>query len=268
MDRSKIMGEGITYDDVLLVPDHTTVLPEEVATKTRFSRSIEIHIPLCSSPMDTVTEANLAIALAQEGGIGVIHKNLSPEKQGAEVQKVKRSANGVILNPVTLPPDATLGQARSLMREYNISGIPILSGKTRLEGILTHRDLRFEENLSRKIDEVMTKPPLVTAPFETTLDEARAILNRNKVEKLLLVDDGMELMGLITMKDIDKLEEFPDATRDARGRLRVGAAVGVGDVERIEDLIRCEVDFLVVDSAHGHSQNVIDTVRLLSLIHI
>jgi IMP dehydrogenase len=239
MVDEKTPWQGITYDDVLLVPAYSDHLPTEVTTKSKFSRNIEINIPICSSPMDTVTMAPLAIALAQEGGIGVIHKNLTPEKQGAEVQKVKRSANGVILNPVILPPDATLDRARSLMREFNISGIPVVQ-KEHLVGILTHRDLRFEENLTRPISDVMTKSPLISAPIETTLEEARAILSKNKVEKLLLVDEAMKLKGLITMKDIDKLEQFPNATRDTRGRLRVGAAVGVNDLERIEELIRRE----------------------------
>jgi IMP dehydrogenase len=264
MDEEKVLGEGITYDDVLLVPARSAILPDRVETKSWISRNIDVNIPIVSSPMDTVTEAPLAIALAQEGGIGVIHKNLTPEKQGAEVEKVKRSANGVILDPVTLPANAKLGFARDIMREYNISGIPVVSNG-RLEGILTHRDLRFEEDLGRPISEVMTRSPLVTAPTTTTLTEARSILSKNKVEKLLLVDEKnpTRLEGLITMKDIVKLEDFPGATRDDRGRLRVGAAVGVNDEERIEELIKREVDFLVVDSAHGHSDNVIRTVQFI-----
>jgi len=266
MSESKILWEGITYDDVLLVPARSAVLPGEVSIRTRFSRNIEMNIPLCSSPMDTVTEAPMAIALAQEGGIGVIHKNLPPDKQGQEVEKVKRSANGVILNPVTLPEDASLGRARDIMREYNISGIPVVTGEA-LKGILTHRDLRFEEDLSRPIAEVMTRHPLVTAPFETTLEQARDILNTNKVEKLLLVDGEGRLAGLITMKDIDKLQEFPHASRDDRGRLRVGAAVGVDDVDRIGELIEREVDVLVVDTAHGHTENVLRTIRYIKENH-
>ncbi|MHC4779314.1 MAG: IMP dehydrogenase, partial [Planctomycetota bacterium] len=264
MFEDKILGDGITYDDVLLVPARSSLLPGEVTTKSRISRNIEVNIPIVSSPMDTVTEAPLAIALAQAGGIGVIHKNLTPEKQGTEVQKVKRSANGVILDPVTLPPEAKLGDAREIMRKYNISGIPVATDG-HLKGILTHRDLRFEEDLQRPISDVMTRPPLVKASTQTTLTEARSILSKNKVEKLLLVDDDDPslLKGLITMKDIVKLEQFPGASRDKRGRLRVGAAVGVNDEERIEELIAREVDFLVVDTAHGHSDNVIKTIRFI-----
>jgi IMP dehydrogenase len=210
--------------------------------------------------MDTVTEAELAIALAQEGGLGVIHKNMSIEEQTREVDKVKRSENGIIVDPITLPPDATVGEAREIMRGHNISGVPItVNGK--LRGILTRRDLRFLESNELRIEEVMTKENLVTAPADTSLVEADRILTKNKVEKLLLVDDDYRLRGLITIKDIDKLHRYPNACKDARGRLRVGAAVGVHDYERIGSLLEADVDVLIVDSAHGHSQNVIETVR-------
>jgi IMP dehydrogenase len=227
--------------------------------------------------MDTVTEAALAIALAQEGGIGIIHKNLSTEKQALEVEKVKRSENGVIVDPITLPPSATIGQARRIMREYNVSGIPIVDGEanidergtrrhsttkpSKLVGIMTRRDLKFQEDDNRKLGDVMTKENLITAPEETTLDEAERILYQAKVEKLLLVDPEQRLVGMITMRDIDKLHQFPNACKDKRGRLRVGAATGVKDFARVEALIKADVDVVVVDTAHGHSNNVIETVR-------
>ncbi len=216
--------------------------------------------------MDTVTEAELAIALAQEGGLGVIHKNMSIEEQAREVDKVKRSENGVIVDPITLPPGATVGQAREIMGGHNISGVPItVNGK--LRGILTRRDLRFLESNELRIEEVMTKDNLVTAPADTSLEEADRILTRNKVEKLLLVDDEYRLKGLITIKDIDKLHRYPNACKDGRGRLRVGAAVGVHDYERISSLLEADVDVLIVDSAHGHSRNVIETVRKIKKDH-
>ncbi len=257
----KVAYLGITFDDVLLEPRHSDVVPSEVSVATRLTRRIELHIPLLSSPMDTVTESEMAIALAQEGGLGVIHKNLSVERQTEEVDKVKRSANGIIVDPVTLPPDATIARAREVMAQHNVSGIPITIDGGRLAGIITRRDLRFQENSDRKIAEVMTRDSLVTATGAVTLEEAEKILMANKVEKLLLVDENRKLTGLITIKDIDKMRRFPQACKDRQGRLRVGAAVGVHDYDRIASLISKGVDVLVVDSAHGHSANVIATVR-------
>jgi IMP dehydrogenase len=285
MEHPKILHDGITFDDVLLIPARSDFVPSDADTHTRLTRQIELNIPLISAPMDTVTEAALAIALAQEGGVGIVHKNLSVENQAREVEKVKRSENGVIVDPITLPPTATVGLARKVMREYNVSGIPIVEGgedasgadflarrkhagtgnglakAARLLGILTRRDLKFQEDDSRQIGEVMTKENLVTAPEETTLDEAERMLYKSKVEKLLLVDRENRLAGLITMRDIDKMHQFPHSCKDKRGRLRVGAATGVKDFARVEALIRADVDVVVVDTAHGHSRNVIDTVR-------
>jgi IMP dehydrogenase len=260
--HDRIAYKGITFDDVLLEPSYSDVVPRETDVRTQLSRSVRINIPIVSSPMDTVTESELAIALAQEGGIGIIHKNLSVELQTREVDKVKRSENGIITDPITLTPDATVGQARRLMEEHHVSGVPIILGPEKLlKGILTRRDLKFLDDNNQKINEVMTKEGLVTAPENTTLDVAEKILTRNKVEKLLLVDDQFRLKGLITIKDIDKILKFPNACKDARGRLKVGAAVGVHDFERAASLIDAGVDVLVVDSAHGHSRNVIETVR-------
>src|SRR5690349_3441346 len=275
MEHSKILHDGITFDDVLLIPSRSDFVPSDADTHSRLTRAIELNIPLISAPMDTVTEAALAIALAQEGGIGVIHKNLSVENQAREVEKVKRSENGVIVDPITLPPSATIAQARRIMREYNVSGIPIVDAEgasetarsktnghsPRLVGIMTRRDLKFQEDDNRRIGDVMTKENLVTAPESTTLDEAERILYHAKVEKLLLIDAENRLKGLITMRDIDKLHQFPNASKDRRGRLRVGAATGVKDFARVEALIKADVDVVVVDTAHGHSKNVIETVR-------
>jgi IMP dehydrogenase len=258
--QDRIAYQGITFDDVLLEPAYSDVLPKEVDVRTQLSRNILINLPILSSPMDTVTESELAIALAQEGGLGVIHKNMSVPLQTREVDKVKRSANGIITDPVTLPPDETVGNARRIMEQQNISGVPITVNGF-LRGILTKRDLRFLADNNQRLSEVMTRDNLVTAPERTTLVEAERILTENKVEKLLLVDENYKLKGLITIKDIDKLMNFPNACKDQRGRLRVGAAVGVNDYERAESLIRAGVDVLVVDSAHGHSGNVLETVR-------
>lgn len=258
----RIAYQGITFDDVLLEPAYSEVVPRDVDVRTQLTQNIRLNIPIISSPMDTVTESELAIALAQEGGLGIIHKNMSIPDQTREVDKVKRSENGIITDPVTLPPDETVGTARRLMEEHNIGGVPITVNGY-LKGILTRRDLRFLTDNSQKLSEVMTKDNLVTAPEHTTLEEAERILTANKVEKLLLVDDTYRLRGLITIKDIDKLTNFPHACKDRRGRLRVGAAIGVHDFERAESLIRAGVDVLVVDSAHGHSANVIDTVTEL-----
>src|ERR1700676_1912639 len=257
-----IAYQGITFDDVLLEPGYSDVLPRDVDVHTQLTPNIRLKLPVLSSPMDTVTESDLAIALAQEGGIGIIHKNLSIADQTNEVDKVKRSENGIITDPITLPPDETVGNARRIMEQHKISGVPItVSGF--LKGILTRRDLRFLADNNQRLSEVMTKDNLVTAPENTTLEAAERILTENKVEKLLLVDEKYKLKGLITIKDIDKLTNFPQACKDRRGRLRVGAAVGVHEFERAESLIRAGVDVLVVDSAHGHSGNVLESVREL-----
>ncbi len=265
---SKIVTEGITFDDVLLIPQRSQVLPSDADTRTKLTRNITINIPLVSAPMDTVTESATAIALAQEGGIGIIHKNLSVEAQAREVATVKRSANGVITDPITLGPDDTVGRAIELMHAHNVSGFPItadgsndLRSKGRLVGILTRRDLKFAGDNTTPIHEVMTKDNLVTAPAGTTLSEAEGFLNQHKVEKLLLVDDAGNLGGLITMRDLDRLSRFPRACVDDRGRLRCGAAVGPGQMDRVEALIAAEVDVLVVDTAHGHSKGVLETVK-------
>jgi IMP dehydrogenase len=260
MQQERIAYQGITFDDVLLEPAYSDVVPRDVDIRTQLTRSIRLNLPVLSSPMDTVTESDLAIALAQEGGLGVIHKNLNIADQTLEVDKVKRSENGIITDPSTLPPDETVGTARRLMEEHKISGVPITVNGY-LKGILTRRDLRFLTDNNLRIREVMTSENLITASESTTLEEAERILMRNKVEKLLLVDDKYRLKGLITIKDIDKLSRFPNACKDARGRLRVGAAIGVNDFERAESLLSAGVDVLVVDSAHGHSSNVVYTVR-------
>lgn len=256
--------EGITFDDVLLVPGYSEVLPDEIDLGTSFSRNVRLNIPISSAAMDTVTESRLAIAVAQEGGIGVIHRNLSVEAQAQEVYKVKRSESGVITDPVTLTPEGTIAEARGTMETYNISGIPIVeAGGDKLVGILTRRDLRFEERSEVKIGDVMTKSRLITAPMGTSLQEAQSILNENKIEKLLLVDDELRLRGLITIKDIDKQVRFPNACKDERGRLRVGAAVGVDDDERAGALLEAGADVIVIDTAHGHSRRVMETLERL-----
>jgi len=257
----KIRFQAITFDDVLLVPRHSDVLPADVDVSTQLTRRIRMNIPVISSPMDTVTENAMAIALAQEGGLGVIHKNMSVKRQTEEVEKVKRSANGIIVNPATLPPHATVQEARQLMDEYNVSGVPIIRSDGHLEGIITRRDLRFLANWDLRVSDVMTRENLVTATGTVTLEEAEKILMEKKVEKLLLVDEEFRLTGLITIKDIDMMRSFPNACKDAQGRLRVGAAVGIHDYERVASLIQKGVDVLVVDSAHGHSANVLETVR-------
>jgi IMP dehydrogenase len=262
MSKSKIVAEGITFDDVLLVPAKSDFVPSQAETSTQLTNNIRINIPIVSAAMDTVTEAALAIALGQEGGIGIIHKNLSVEAQKREVAKVKRSEHGVILDPVTLSPAEPVKMARQLMDEHNVSGVPIIDGK-KLVGILTRRDLKFLKDYDVKIGEIMTKDNLVTGPAGTSLEQAKEILQKHKVEKLLLINGDGELAGLITMRDIDRVQQYPLAARDRRGRLRVGAAVGVQDYERIEALIAAEADVIVVDTAHGHSQNVIDTVKAI-----
>ncbi|MFN9372836.1 MAG: IMP dehydrogenase [Planctomycetaceae bacterium] len=258
--EDRIAYRGMTFDDVLLEPAFSELLPSSVEVNTRLTRNIGLNVPIISSPMDTVTESEMAIALAQEGGLGIIHKNMSVDQQALEVDRVKRSEHGVIVDPVTLPPDATVGEACEIMDSRNIGGVPITeNGK--LRGILTRRDLRFLESKQTRISEVMTRDKLVTAPENTSLETAQRILRENKVEKLLLVDEDYQLKGLITIKDIDKNLRFPNACKDARGRLRVGAAVGVHDYSRADLLIEKGVDVIVVDSAHGHTRNVMDTVR-------
>ena len=261
LDR-KFAREGLTFDDVLLVPAESGVLPNDVSTRARLTRSIEIAIPVVSAAMDTVTEARLAIALAREGGIGILHRNLSIEEQVAEADKVKRSEAGMIVEPVTLPPSARVGEAVALMAHYKVSGVPITDDAGVLVGILTNRDLRFEDDLDQPVSALMTARNLVTAPVGTTLAEAEEILHRHKIEKLPVVDADGRLRGLITVKDIQKKVQFPHATKDDRGRLRVGAAVGVGPdaLERAQALAAAGADVLVVDTAHGHSLGVIEMV--------
>ena len=262
LDR-KFAKEGLTFDDVLLVPAESRVLPNDVSTRTRLSRSVELSIPVVSAAMDTVTEARLAIALAREGGIGIVHRNLSIEEQAAEVDRVKRSESGMIVEPVTLPPGALVRDALELMARYKVSGVPITEAGGVLVGILTNRDLRFETDVEQPVSALMTSRNLVTAPTGTTLAEAEDILHRHKIEKLPVVDGDGRLCGLITVKDIQKKIEYPQATKDDRGRLRVGAAVGVGPeaAERAQALVAAGADVLVVDTAHGHSSGVLEMVR-------
>ena len=259
---------GLTFDDVVLLPRRSNILPADVETSTQLTRKIRINIPLLSAAMDTVTEGRLAIALAREGGIGIIHRALPPDKQAAEVDKVKKSESGMILSPITISPDHTLRKALHLMSTYRISGIPVTKGR-KLVGILTNRDLRFENRLDLKVGQVMTKEKLITAPEGTSLEKAQTILHEHRIEKLPVVNDQFELQGLITIKDIQKKIEYPFACKDAHGRLRVGAAIGVGaDVdERIERLTKAGIDVLVVDTAHGHSQSVLDQVEALKVQH-
>jgi IMP dehydrogenase len=265
----KFGKEGLTFDDVLLLPAESSVLPNDVTTVTRLTPAIELNIPLISAAMDTVTEARLAIALARAGGIGIVHRNLSIADQVAEVDKVKRSESGMIVEPVTLQPADSVADALELMERYRISGVPITDDEGILVGILTNRDLRFETDTSQPVSALMTSRNLVTAPVGTTLEEAEAILHRNKIEKLPVVDADGRLKGLITVKDISKKIKYPDATKDDQGRLRVGAAVGVGTdaLERAAALVDAEVDILIVDTAHGHSHGVLDVVRRIKGEH-
>ncbi|HZT14462.1 MAG TPA: IMP dehydrogenase [Gaiellaceae bacterium] len=258
----KFAKEGLTFDDVLLVPAESSVLPNEVSTATRFTRTIALEVPVASAAMDTVTESRMAIALAREGGIGILHRNLPIEAQVGEVDRVKRSEAGMIAEPVTLRPEASVDEALELMRRYHISGVPITDDGGVLVGILTNRDLRFERDTSQPVSALMTSRNLVTAPVGTTLGEAETLLHRHRIEKLPIVDADGRLTGLITVKDISKRVEFPQATKDARGRLRVGAAVGVGTdaLERAQALVGAGADVLVVDTAHGHSQGVLEMV--------
>ncbi len=257
--------EALTFDDVLLVPARSEVVPARVDVATRLTRNIRLNIPLLSAAMDTVTESRLAIAMAQQGGVGVIHKNLSVEAQAEEVDKVKRSESGMIVDPITMRPDQKIFEALDLMSKYKISGVPITEPSGRLLGILTNRDLRFETRTDLTVSEVMTKKNLVTVPVGTTLEQAKAILHEHKIEKLLVVDREYHLKGLITVKDIQKMIKYPNACKDALGRLRVGAAVGVGaeTADRARALVDARVDLLVVDTAHGHTAGVLETVRQL-----
>jgi IMP dehydrogenase len=263
----KVGPEALTFDDVLLVPRYAGVHPRDVDTRSRFARGIDVNIPVVSAAMDTVTEASMAIALARLGGIGVIHKNMSIAEQVAQVDRVKRSESGMIVDPVTLPPDATLAEAHAIMARFHISGVPITQDG-RLVGILTNRDLRFEDDHSLKVSEVMTRTRLITAPVGTTLESARAILAKHRIEKLPVVDERMMLKGLITVKDIEKRIKHPNACKDPLGRLRAAAAVGAaGDyVERAHELVRAGVDALVIDSAHGHSAGVLEATRRLKSV--
>jgi IMP dehydrogenase len=266
------LSEALTFDDVLLVPRHSTILPSQVDVSSRLTPRIRLNVPILSAAMDTVTESRLAIAMAQQGGLGVIHKNLSVEEQASEVDRVKRSESGMIVNPITLSPTHRIHEALELMKRYRISGVPITedgSKEGRLVGILTNRDLRFETGVERPIAEVMTKDNLITVPVGTTLDQARERFHRHKIEKLLVVDADYRLKGLITVKDIQKLIKYPAACKDALGRLRVAAAVGVSrdTLERADALVAAHVDVLVVDTAHGHSQGVLDMVGVLRERH-
>ncbi len=266
MRSKKIIGEAITYDDVLLVPAKSSVVPRDVDVTTRLTKNIRLNIPLLSAAMDTVTESEMAIALAREGGIGIIHKNLSIERQAEEVDKVKRSESGMIMNPVTLTADKTVGDVLDLMTKFSVSGIPIVAdGK--LVGILTNRDLRFQPNRALRVADVMTSTNLITAPIGTTLEEAEVILQKHKIEKLPVVDKNGKLKGLITFKDIQKKKRFPNACKDKHGRLRVGAAVGVtaDTMDRVDALVKAGVDVVIIDTAHGHSKGVIEMLKRVKL---
>ncbi|MEO1487183.1 MAG: IMP dehydrogenase [Bacteroidota bacterium] len=260
---SKIIGEGLTYDDVLLVPGYSEVLPREVDITTRFTRNIRINVPIVSAAMDTVTESQMAIAMAREGGIGVLHKNMTIAQQATKVRKVKRAESGMIMDPVTLPKDALVRDAKASMREHSIGGIPIVDDQQKLIGIVTNRDLRFEKNNERPISEVMTSENLVTVGEGTSLSEAEVILQKNRIEKLPVVDDNYKLVGLITFRDITKLTQKPIANKDQYGRLRVAAALGVTPdaTERADALVSAGVDALVIDTAHGHSRGVVGILK-------
>lgn len=263
MPKERII-EGLTFDDVLLLPSKSNILPKDVDVSTNFSRSIRINIPLCSSAMDTVTEAQMAIAIAREGGIGIIHRAMPADKQALEVDKVKKSESGMIIDPITVSPNAPISEAMEMMERYKISGVPVtVEGK--LVGILTNRDLRFETNFNKKVSDVMTKERLITAPEGTDLDKAKELLHKYKIEKLPIVDKDFKLKGLITIKDIEKRKKYPNACKDSLGRLRVGAAVGVGEdaLYRAELLTNAGVDVIVIDTAHGHTKAVIETLKRL-----
>ncbi len=261
-ESDKIVSEGLTFDDVLLIPAHSEILPKDTKLNTKFSKNITINIPIVSAAMDTVTEAGLAIALAREGGIGVIHKNMSIEEQAHEVKKVKRAENVMINEPIAITKDKKVKDVLNLMSDYKIGGIPVVDDQQKLIGIVTNRDLRFENNIERPVEEVMTKESIITTSRETNLKEAAQILQKHKIEKLPVVNKDNELIGLITYKDITKTKDRPNACKDGRGQLRVAAAVGIGDMgfERAKQLIDANVDAIVIDTAHGHNQNVLDTL--------
>lgn len=260
---NKIIGEGLTYDDVLLVPNYSEILPREVSIQSKFSRNITLNVPIVSAAMDTVTESAMAIAMAREGGIGVLHKNMTIEQQAAEVRKVKRAESGMIIDPVTLPLTSNVGDAKNVMREYSIGGIPVVDADGTLKGIVTNRDLRFEKDNTRSILEVMTTENLVTAAEGTTLQVAEGILQKNKIEKLPVVNDAYKLVGLITFRDITKLTQKPIANKDKFGRLRVAAALGVtaDAVQRAEALVNAGVDAVIIDTAHGHTKGVVTVLK-------
>lgn len=258
-----IKKRALTFEDILLVPQHSTVLPKEVSIKTNLTKRVTLNTPLVSAAMDTVTEFKAAIAMARLGGIGIIHKNMDIESQAKQVMKVKKSESGIIIDPVYIAPDKTVADADALMGEYRISGVPVVDEAMNLLGIITNRDMRFITDMSAKVEEVMTKAPLVTAKVGTTLDEAAQILQKHKIEKLPIVNDEGKLTGLVTIKDIEKREQFPNANKDKHGRLRVGAAIGVGQLDRAEALVKAGVDVIVLDSAHGHSQGIIDTLKAI-----
>jgi len=259
----RIKKRALTFEDVLLVPQHSTVLPKEVSVATQLTKRVSLNIPIVSAAMDTVTEYKAAIAMARLGGIGVIHKNMDIETQALQVKKVKKSESGIIIDPIFIGPDATVGEADALMGEYHISGVPVVDADQKLIGIITNRDMRFVTDMSLKIADTMTASPLVTAKEGTTLEEAAKVLQKHKIEKLPIVDDNDKLIGLITIKDIEKKEKFPNANKDEHGRLRVAAAIGVGQLDRATALVEAGVDVIVLDSAHGHSQGILDTVELI-----
>ncbi len=263
--KHELFADALTFDDVLLVPDYSNILPREVDISSQFSRNIRINVPMVSAAMDTVTEKETAIAIAREGGIGIIHKNMPITSQADQVRSVKRSESGMIQDPVTLFPESTIGEALQLMRQYKIGGIPITNNHGILVGILTNRDLRFEASHEKKVAELMTAVPLITAPVGTTLDQAKRILQKHKIEKLPVVDSGNKLKGLITYKDLMKLEAYPNSSKDQRGRLRVGAGVGIAadTHDRVDALKAVDVDVIVVDTAHGHSEGVLRIIREL-----
>jgi IMP dehydrogenase len=259
----RIKKRALTFEDVLLVPQHSTVLPKEVSTATRLSRNVALNIPIVSAAMDTVTEYKAAIAMARLGGIGVIHKNMDVATQARQVTKVKKSTSGVIIDPIFIGPDAIVAEAEALMAEFHISGVPVVDKEMKLIGIITNRDMRFISDMNAIVRDVMTAAPLVTAKEGTTLDDAQKVLQQHKIEKLPIVDNDDKLMGLITIKDIEKKEQYPNANKDEFGRLRVAAAIGVGQIDRARALVEAGVDVVVLDSAHGHSQGIIDTVKAI-----
>ena len=259
----KIVGRALTFEDVLLRPCYSEILPKEVQIHTQLTKNIKLNMPLISAAMDTVTEHRAAIMMARLGGLGIIHKNMDIKAQVREVKRVKKSESGVIIDPIFIAPNASIYEALELMAEYRISGVPVVDEERKLLGILTNRDLRFESNFNNRVENVMTKAPLITAPKGCTLDDAEKIFSTNKVEKLPIVDENNHLVGLITIKDLKKRKEYPDANKDSFGRLRVGAAIGVNQMERVDALVEADVDVIVLDSAHGHSKGIIDSVKAI-----